>query len=112
MDEAVRPFRTAHPAHPADRPMTPRVDPDAVAMLIQDVAEEHILPYFRNLKAEHIAYKSGDDPVTIADKQAELALSSRLLDLLPGSNVVGEEAFASDQGILSRFSGESPVWIV
>jgi fructose-1,6-bisphosphatase/inositol monophosphatase family enzyme len=89
-----------------------RIDPDRVTRHIQEVAEEHILPYFRNLKAEHIAYKIGDDPVTIADKEAESALSTRLLDLLPGSNVVGEEAFATDKSIFNRFSGESPVWII
>jgi fructose-1,6-bisphosphatase/inositol monophosphatase family enzyme len=89
-----------------------RVDPDKVTKHIKEVAEAHILPYFCNLKAEHIAYKIGDDPVTIADKEAESALSKRLLELLPGSNVVGEEAFAGDSTILSRFSDESPVWII
>ena len=92
--------------------MMPRVDIDAVTDIIREVADEHILPYFRNLKADHIAYKIGDDPVTIADKEAESSLSTRLLDLLPGSNVVGEEGFAADNGILSRFSSESPVWII
>ncbi len=70
------------------------------------------MPYFRALKAEHISYKIGDDPVTIADQNAELALSARLLDLLPGSKVVGEEAFSSNHSILSRFFDESPVWII
>jgi fructose-1,6-bisphosphatase/inositol monophosphatase family enzyme len=88
------------------------IDIDAVTNHIKEVAEQHILPYFRHLKPEHIAYKIGDDPVTIADKEAESALSTRLLALLPGSKVVGEEAFSLDPGILSRFSGESPVWII
>lgn len=85
---------------------------DQVTQHIREVSQAHILPYFRNLKAEHIAFKTGDDPVTIADKEAESALSTRLLDMLPGSKVVGEEAFAADSGILNRFSGESPVWII
>ena len=88
------------------------VDPDKVTLHIKEVAEAHILPYFQNLKTEHISYKIADDPVTIADKEAESALSDRLLDLLPGSKVVGEEAFAADSSILSRFSSESPVWII
>ena len=50
--------------------------------------------------------------MTIADKEAESALSARLLGLLPGSKVVGEEAFAYDSGILRQFFGESPVWII
>jgi fructose-1,6-bisphosphatase/inositol monophosphatase family enzyme len=92
--------------------MTIRVDIDAVTLHIKEVAETHILPYFRNLKPEHIAFKIGDDPVTIADKETESALSTRLLDLLPGSKVVGEEAFAADFSILNRYSDESPVWII
>jgi fructose-1,6-bisphosphatase/inositol monophosphatase family enzyme len=59
-----------------------------------------------------IAFKCGDDPVTIADKEAEKELTNRLLGLLPASKVVGEEAFASNNGILAEFSGESPVWII
>lgn len=89
-----------------------RIDPLKVINHIKEVAEVNVLPYFRNLKADQIAFKTGDDPVTIADKEAESALSARLLELLPGSKVVGEEAFAADSGILSRFSGESPVWII
>ncbi len=89
-----------------------RVDINRVSKIIQEVAEEHILPHFRNLKAGDIAYKIGDDPVTIADKNAESALSARLLDLLPGSKVVGEEAFASNRSLLELFLGESPVWII
>lgn len=85
---------------------------DAVESVIRDVAAQVIVPRFRNLKSHDIHFKSADDPVTIADKEAEIALKDRLLDLLPGSEVVGEEAFASDSSILSRFSGESPVWII
>jgi len=88
------------------------VNPEAVSKIIQEVADEYILPRFRNLQAGDVAFKIGDDPVTIADKEAEKALSTRLFDLLPGSNLVGEEIFASNQGILNHFSGESPVWIV
>ena len=89
-----------------------KVDIDAVTQIIREVAAERILPRFRNLKEGDIAYKTGDDPVTIADKEAESDLSNRFLDLLPGSKVVGEEAFALDSSILTRFSGESPVWII
>lgn len=88
------------------------IDFDKVTSHIKEVAEVHILPYFRNLKADQVAFKTGDDPVTIADKEAESALTTRLLDLLPGSKVVGEEAFSVDSGILSRFFDESPVWVI
>ncbi|MDX2028607.1 MAG: inositol monophosphatase [Alphaproteobacteria bacterium] len=88
------------------------IDIDAVTNLIREVAAEYILPRFRNLQAADIAYKIGDDPVTVADKEAEKALSPRLLGLLPGSKVVGEEAFAVNSGVFESFSGESPVWII
>ena len=89
-----------------------KLDVNMISQVIEEVAEEHILPRFRNLKEADVAFKIGDDPVTIADKEAEKALSTRLLDLLPGSKVVGEEAFSSNQGILNQFFSESPVWII
>src|SRR5271168_2971050 len=92
--------------------MMARLDIDAVTAIIREVAEEHILPRFRNLKSADIAFKIGDDPVTIADKEAESALSARLSSLLKGSKVVGEEAFAANPRVLESFSGESPVWII
>lgn len=89
-----------------------RVDIDKVSQIIQEVADKVILPRFRNLSSDDIAFKIGDDPVTIADKEAEIELSARLLDLLPGSKVVGEEAFSSNQSLLDSFFGESPVWTI
>ncbi|MDD5585553.1 MAG: inositol monophosphatase [Alphaproteobacteria bacterium] len=89
-----------------------KVNPEAVENIIREVAETEILPRFGNLKEGDIAYKAADDPVTIADKEAEKALSSRLSALLPGSKVVGEEEFASNRGLLDHFFSESPVWII
>ena len=87
-------------------------DFDSVRRAMREVAEEHILPYFRKLQTADIAYKVGDDPVTIADKKAEIALTARLLDLLPGSKVVGEEAFATNRGMINLFLEDAPVWII
>lgn len=89
-----------------------RIKPDHVESIIREVAATEILPRFRNLQDGDISYKIGDDPVTIADKAAESALSKRLLDLLPGSKVVGEESFATNPRLLEVFSDDSPVWIV
>lgn len=89
-----------------------KVNFGAVEQAIREVAATEIMPRFRNLGEGDIAFKTGDDPVTIADKSAELALSNHLLGLLPRSKVVGEEAFASNQGISEAFFGESPVWII
>ncbi len=89
-----------------------KVDHDSVKEIIRDVAQAEIMTRFRALKKEDIAFKIGDDPVTIADKEAEKALSARLSALLPGSKVLGEEAFATNPALLDLFSGESPVWII
>jgi fructose-1,6-bisphosphatase/inositol monophosphatase family enzyme len=88
------------------------VDIDAVTGIIREVAAQIILPRFRKLAKGDIAFKTGDDPVTIADKEAEIALSTRLSDLLPGSKAMGEEGFATNNGTLGVISGESPCWII
>jgi fructose-1,6-bisphosphatase/inositol monophosphatase family enzyme len=92
--------------------MSLSVDIDAVTTIIREVAAEKILPRFRNLQVGDVAFKLGDDPVTIADKEAESELSARLSGLLKGSKTVGEEAFAANPSILEAFFGESPVWVI
>ncbi|MFA4846439.1 MAG: inositol monophosphatase [Patescibacteria group bacterium] len=89
-----------------------KVDPEKVENIIREVADTIIVPRFKNLQSHEIHFKSGDDPVTSVDKEAESALEERLLDLLPHSKVVGEEAFDLDSGLLGSFSSDSPVWIV
>ncbi len=88
------------------------VDPVAVQQIIEDVAATEIMPRFRHLKQGDIEMKAANDPVTVADKLAEIALSQRLQDLLPGSVVIGEESYAADSCILSRFQGDEYVWII
>jgi fructose-1,6-bisphosphatase/inositol monophosphatase family enzyme len=84
----------------------------SIETAIREVAAQEILPRFRNLQQGDIAFKIGDDPVTIADQAAEKALSELLIRLLPGSMVLGEEAFAADSSLLALVKGESPVWII
>ena len=56
--------------------------------------------------------KNPGDLVTVADQLAEQALTSRLLDLDPGSAVVGEEAVAANHTILERAAAGGRVWII
>ncbi len=88
------------------------INMEKVADIITNVADSKIVPRFGKLSAQDIHFKSEDNPVTIADKEAEKELSTRLLDLLVGSKVVGEEAFDKDQSISDCFLGDSPVWII
>jgi fructose-1,6-bisphosphatase/inositol monophosphatase family enzyme len=91
--------------------LTP-IDIDRVAGLIVEVAREVILPRFEHLDDGDIRQKGVGDLVTIADLEAERALTRQLTDLLPGSLVVGEEATALDPTVLDRLTGGSPVWLV
>jgi fructose-1,6-bisphosphatase/inositol monophosphatase family enzyme len=89
------------------------VDLQQVAAIMREVAAEAILPRFRHLdKADIKAKGSGGDFATIADLEAEHALAERLLPLLPGSLIVGEEASAERPELMQAIAGEAPVWIV
>jgi fructose-1,6-bisphosphatase/inositol monophosphatase family enzyme len=92
--------------------MTFSIDLDAVTSLIRSTAETHILPRFRKLAAHEIHEKAPGNLVTIADLEAEKALTPALEKLLPNSLVVGEEAVAHDPAILDRLAGDVPVWII
>ncbi len=91
----------------------PRVPIDRVAEIIVDVADAVIMPRWRNLAAHEIGTKSRpDDLVTIADREAEEALSQRLADILPGAHVVGEEAVSADGAVLELLRSSEPVWVI
>lgn len=86
---------------------------DSVATTLREVAAEEVLPRFRNLSTADIREKtSSQDLVTLADIEAEAALTRRLPGLLPGSVVVGEESAYADAGVLDRLSGDDPVWVI
>ncbi|MEM9421712.1 MAG: inositol monophosphatase family protein [Pseudomonadota bacterium] len=86
---------------------------DAVEALIRKVAAQVIVPRFQSLSADDVDQKSGpDDLVTIADREAEEALTPALMDILPGSLVVGEEATAADPHVVDRLTEDGPIWLV
>ncbi len=85
---------------------------EKAASLIVEVAADKILPRFRQLSDEEIEDKGGGDPVTIADIEAEKALTPQLKDLLPGSKVIGEEAVHETPQLLDLLDSPDPVWII
>lgn len=89
-----------------------KIKMEDVEKVITEVADSIIVPRFQNLSAHEIHFKGEDNPYTIADTEAEKALKERLIDLLPGSKVVAEEEFASNEAILDYFLEDSPVWTV
>jgi fructose-1,6-bisphosphatase/inositol monophosphatase family enzyme len=88
------------------------VDTSHVASIISDIAAEIILPRYKHLSSGDIREKQPGDLVTIADTEAEAALTRRLSDLLKGSRVVGEEAVSADAKVLDHLQGTGPVWIL
>lgn len=88
-------------------------DIDKVTAIMEQVATEEMLPRFRRLGPDDISQKTGPtDLVTVVDHACERRLTAALIDLLPGSAVVGEEAASADSGVMNNLSGDSPVWIV
>jgi fructose-1,6-bisphosphatase/inositol monophosphatase family enzyme len=89
------------------------IDIDQVSNIIKDVAAQKIAPRFQNLQNHEIrSKKSPNDLATIADDEAEEELTRILKDILPGSQVLGEEAVS--RGITSRdiLKENGAVWVV
>jgi fructose-1,6-bisphosphatase/inositol monophosphatase family enzyme len=76
---------------------------DAVLDFIEEVAETVVSPRFRRLAENEIAEKNPGDLVTVADREAERALTDRLLDAYPAAVVLGEEAFSADHALMDRY---------
>jgi fructose-1,6-bisphosphatase/inositol monophosphatase family enzyme len=67
---------------------------------------------FKHLAEHEIEEKAPGELVTVADREAERIIAAGLLDLLPASTVVGEEAVAADPELLDRVSDAGAVWLV
>ena len=84
-----------------------------VAAILRETATEIILPRFNALTTEQIKEKSGPgDLVTVADIEAEEKLSNALKQLIPGSQVVGEETTSKYPDTINFLSSGSLVWVV
>ena len=83
-----------------------RSEARALTEAVRAVAAAEIVPRFRDLGTGDIDAKSSfDDLVTVADRDAEAALTARIRAILPGCAVVGEEAASADPGVLDRVGG-------
>ena len=75
---------------------------DAVGALLKEACARFVMPRYGQLRQDEVEEKSSPtDLVTVADREAELFLTPRLLDLIDGE-VIGEEACAGDPDIRSR----------
>ncbi len=87
-------------------------DPNKVSEILAEAAAAEILPRFRALQNDEIRRKDSGELVTVADVAAEQHISRRLLELLPGSLVVGEEAVAETPRIMEALGGDAAVWVI
>lgn len=80
------------------------MDTDAILTLLQETAAEFITPRFRALSAEEVMEKAPGDLVTVADREAEVAITARLRQAYPDALILGEEATEADPSLLSAFT--------
>ena len=78
--------------------------------LMRDVTETVILPRYQNLARGEIEEKAANDPVTIADREAEAVLFEGLARLDADIGFVGEELVHADPDVARLMDG--PCWIV
>ena len=90
----------------------PRLDLEAVAQLLREVAEEAINPRFRSLQDSDVWEKSPGEVVTMVDREAEALLVRGLGQLLPRVPVIGEEDAADRPAVLDLLAAPGPVWLV
>lgn len=88
------------------------IDAQKIADIVRHVAATEVMPRFRNLQEGDIREKSPGDFVTIADEESEKLFTRLLIEQLPGSLVVGEEAVAKDALVLDLLKDDRPVWVI
>ncbi|NOZ43043.1 MAG: inositol monophosphatase, partial [Alphaproteobacteria bacterium] len=85
---------------------------DLVHDIIIQVAQEKVLPRFNNLQAGEVTAKSPGDMVSIADIEAEIALTAALTRLFPEAVVGGEESIAERPALLAAVSAADRAFLI
>ena len=88
------------------------MDADAVAQAIVDVAARLILPRFGRLRPDEVDAKKPGDLVTVADTEAEAALTAILQADDPRALIVGEEASFADPSLVDALPEADHAWVV
>lgn len=98
---------------PTNRPIpTLDIPVGAIHDLIRNVAQDEIIPRFRNLSAEAIGEKRPGETVTEADTAAEMALAAGIRSLVANAVIVGEEGVELEPALLSRLDEPGPVFVL
>lgn len=89
------------------------MDTDAVLDLLREVAARVIDPRFGALARDEVRSKRRPgDLVTVADREAEVAITRVLRSAYPEALMVGEEAVAADASLLARLAGAEHAFVV
>ena len=87
-------------------------DIELVSKIIEQTARDEIVSRFEHLHQNQIRKKESGEVVTDADLQSEKKLTKALTNLVPNSNVLGEEGYYADNSLLDLLTDKQPVWIV
>ncbi len=90
--------------------MVPNID--HVIDIIRRVAAAEVMPRFGNLAPGDVVEKGPGNYATTADTEAERLLTEALMELVPGSAVVGEEETEADPARFAALAGVGPVWLI
>lgn len=85
---------------------------DEILDLLREVAASVITPRFRALTAGEIHEKKPGDYVTIADREAEVAIATRLRTAYPDALVVGEEASFGDPSLMAGLQSAPQAFVI
>lgn len=86
---------------------------DLLLSAVREAARTAIRPRFRALDAAHIATKSGpQDLVTLADTEAEAAITAAVRAGWPEATVLGEEAVAADPSLRAAMGTADPCVVI
>ncbi len=88
------------------------IDPERVANIVRETAKIDVLPRFQTLSENEIMEKAPGDIVTVADYDAEKRLTAALKDLLPGADVLAEEAATRDGLDLENYQSDRATWLI
>lgn len=83
----------------------------SVGDALREAARLAILPRFNVGQPIDADFKAADEAVTAADRESEQILHDRLAALIPGANIVGEEAVHFAPRLMAKLS-EGTCWII
>lgn len=88
------------------------VDPARISDLIQEVAQTVIMPRFRVPESHEAIEKEPGELATIADREAEVALSAAIKSLDPFADIIGEEAVSALPHLMEMVHKADDLWLI